>query len=227
MSGNNKSGVLSRMFGGSSKGGGKTKTAQTPQEAIQQLRDVEDVLQKKVEHLEGKINEETEIARRDARTNKRNALNALKRKKRLEKTLQQIDGTLTTLEYQREALQNAAMNGQAFGALQSATSALRNVHKELDVDSIQDIMDDLAEQHELSNEIANAISSPVGFGAEIDETELENELAQLEKEALAQEMTHLNHLPNVPDHKLPVYTQPATTNKGQKDDLRELEDWAS
>jgi charged multivesicular body protein 4 len=29
----------------------------------------------------------------------------LKRKKRLEKTLQQIDGTLTTLEYQREALQ--------------------------------------------------------------------------------------------------------------------------
>jgi len=105
MSSNNKSGVLSRMFGGSSKGGGKSKTAQTPQEAIQQLRDVEDVLNKKVEHLEGKINEETAIARRDARTNKRNALNALKRKKRLEKNLQQIDGTLTTLEYQREALQ--------------------------------------------------------------------------------------------------------------------------
>ena len=104
MSGN-KGGVLSRVFGGSSKGGAKVKTAQTPQEAIQQLRDVEDVLNKKVEHLEGKINEETAIARRDARTNKRNALNALKRKKRLEKTLQQIDGTLTTLEYQREALQ--------------------------------------------------------------------------------------------------------------------------
>jgi charged multivesicular body protein 4 len=101
MSGN-KGGVLSSIFGGSSK---KTKQAQTPQEAIQQLRDVEDVLNKKVEHLEAKINEETAIARRDARTNKRNALNALKRKKRLEKTLQQIDGTLTTLEYQREALQ--------------------------------------------------------------------------------------------------------------------------
>lgn len=100
----NKGNVLSRVFGGSSKGA-KPKVAQTPQEAIQQLRDVEDVLNKKVEHLEAKINEETAIARRDARTNKRNALNALKRKKRLEKTLQQIDGTLTTLEYQREALQ--------------------------------------------------------------------------------------------------------------------------
>ncbi|CAF0924658.1 unnamed protein product [Rotaria sp. Silwood1] len=228
MSGNNKGGVLSRMFGGSSKGGAKMKTAQTPQEAIQQLRDVEDVLNKKVEHLEAKINEETAIARRDARTNKRNALNALKRKKRLEKTLQQIDGTLTTLEYQREALQNAAMNGQAFTALQGATSALKNVHKELDVDSVQDIMDELAEQHELSNEIANAISSPVGFGADIDERELEDELAQLEQEALANDLRQIP-LPSVPAHPIPAYSQPASasSNKAKSDQLAELERWAS
>ena len=54
------------------------------------------------------------------------------------------------------------MNGQAFTALKSATNALKNVHKELDVENVQDIMDELAEQHDLSNEIANAISSPVG-----------------------------------------------------------------
>lgn len=223
-----KGGVMSRVFGGSSKGGAKSKTAQTPQEAIQQLRDVEDVLNKKVEHLEAKIAEETNIARRDARTNKRNALNALKRKKRLEKTLQQIDGTLTTLEYQREALQNASMNGQAFTALQSATSALKNVHKELDVDKVQDVMDDLAEQHELSNEIANAISNPVGFGAEIDEFELENELAQLEQEALSKEMAQIN-LPTVPEHRLPSYAEPAASSaqRGKSNDLLELEKWAS
>ncbi|CAF0975157.1 unnamed protein product [Rotaria magnacalcarata] len=228
MSGNNKGSMVSRMFGGSSKGGSKSKTAQTPQEAIQQLRDVEDVLNKKVEHLEAKINEETAIARRDARTNKRNALTALKRKKRLEKTLQQIDGTLTTLEYQREALQNAAMNGQAFAALQGATSALKNVHKELDVENVQDIMDELAEQHELSNEIANAISSPVGFGAEIDERELEDELAQLEREALSEQLTRVE-LPTVPHHAIPTYSQPASasTNKANYDQMAELERWAS
>ncbi|UJR24510.1 hypothetical protein I4U23_005885 [Adineta vaga] len=225
MSSNNKGNALSRMFGGSSKGG-KMKTAQTPQEAIQQLRDVEDVLNKKVEHLEGRINEETAIARRDARTNKRNAINALKRKKRLEKTLQQIDGTLTTLEYQREALQNAAMNGQAFTALQSATSALKNVHKELDVDSVQDIMDELAEQHELSNEIASAISNPIGFSADIDERELEDELAQLEQEALSEQMTRVD-LPTVPAHPLPTYTQPVVSTKAKNDQLAELEKWAS
>jgi len=46
MSGN-KGGVLSRVFGDSSQGGCKMKTAQTRQEVIQQLRDVGDVLNKK------------------------------------------------------------------------------------------------------------------------------------------------------------------------------------
>ena len=31
------------------------------------------------------------------------------------------------------------------------------------------MMDDINEQHEIANEIANAISSPVGFGQDIDE----------------------------------------------------------
>lgn len=118
------------------------------------------------------------------------------------------------------------MNGQAFTALKSATSALKNVHKELDVDSVQDIMDELAEQHELSNEIANAISSPVGFGAEIDEFELENELAALEQEALSKEMSQIN-LPTVPAHSVPAYAQPAASSKAKNAELAELEQWAS
>lgn len=118
------------------------------------------------------------------------------------------------------------MNGQAFTALKGATNALKNVHKELDVDSVQDIMDELAEQHELSNEIANAISSPVGFGAEIDEFELENELAALEQEALSKEMSQIN-LPTVPAHSVPAYAQPAASSKAKNDQLAELEQWAS
>ena len=38
------------------------------------------------------------------------ALQALKRKKRYEKQLQQIDGTLSTIEFQRDALENASTN---------------------------------------------------------------------------------------------------------------------
>ena len=42
------------------------------------------------------------------------ALQALKRKKRYEQQLTQIDGTLTTLEYQIEILENAKKTTQAF-----------------------------------------------------------------------------------------------------------------
>ncbi len=77
-------------------------------------------------------------------------------------------------------------------------------------------------QHELSNEIANAISNPVGFGAEI--YELENELAPLEQEELSKEMAQIN-LPTVPAHSVPAYAQPA--GKAKNDQLAELERWAS
>ena len=62
----------------------------------------------------------------------------------------------------------------------------------------------------------------------MDEYELENELAQLEQEAIAQEMSKIN-LPTVPDNPLPSYGQRTNVpaNKSKHDDLAELEQWAS
>ena len=75
----------------------KKEEVPTPADAIQNLRGTEDMLLKKQNFLEKKIESEVEIARKNAKTNKRAALVALKRKKRFEKQLQQIDGTLTTI----------------------------------------------------------------------------------------------------------------------------------
>ena len=38
-----------------------------------------------------------------------------------------------------------------------------------DVDAVHDLMDEVAEQQEIANEISDAISNPVGFGNEVDE----------------------------------------------------------
>ena len=51
-------------------------------DAIQKLRETEDMLLKKQEFLESKINQEVATAKKNAKTNKRAALQALKRKKR-------------------------------------------------------------------------------------------------------------------------------------------------
>ena len=117
-------------------------------DAIQRLSDVEEMLNKKQQHLESQIEQEkTTAIRYSKQGNKRGALMALKRKKKYEKTLLQLDGTLTTLETQREYLQNASTNMDVLHVMRQAASALKKTNQNLDVDQVQDLMDDLAEQH--------------------------------------------------------------------------------
>lgn len=55
------------------------------------------MLQKKQEFIEKKVSEELEIIKKNGTKNKRLSLQALKRKKRLEKQLEQIDGKFEVL----------------------------------------------------------------------------------------------------------------------------------
>ena len=57
------------------------------------------------------------------------ALNALKRKKRLAKQLQQIDGTLSTIEFQRQALENANTNTEVLNSMKYAANALKQAQQ--------------------------------------------------------------------------------------------------
>lgn len=59
------------------------------------------------------------------------ALQALKRKKRYEKQLQQIDGTLSTIEMQREALESASTNTTVLQTMNEAAKALRAAHQDM------------------------------------------------------------------------------------------------
>lgn len=59
------------------------------------------------------------------------ALAALKRKKRFEKQLLQIDGTLSTIEFQREALENANTNTEVLKIMGVAAKSLKAAHQNL------------------------------------------------------------------------------------------------
>ena len=59
------------------------------------------------------------------------ALQALKRKKRFEKQLTQIDGALSTIEFQREALENAKTNTAVLQSMKTAAKALKSAHQDL------------------------------------------------------------------------------------------------
>jgi len=218
--------LIAKLFGSS-----KDKKAPSPQEAIQRLREIEEMLNKKNEYLEKKIDEELHTAKKNAAKNKRVAIQALKRKKRYEKQQQQIDGTLTTIEFQREALENASTNVEVLNVMGQAAKALKSSHGQMNVDQVHDLMDDIHEQQEIASEISEAISNPVGFNNDVDEDDLMKELEDLEQEGLDEQLLDVgpsatDKLPSVPTTE-PVAKKTQAKVKEDDDDMRELEAWAN
>ncbi len=235
---------MSRLFGRSKspRDGGKNKrggkpAAPTPAEAIQSLRETEDMLNKKQDFLEKKIESEIATARTNAKTNKRTALAALKRKKKYEEQLRQIDGTLTTLEHQRMMLEGASTNTAVLKNMGEASRAMKRAHGDMDIDQVHDMLDDIAEQQDISREITEAISNPVGFGHDFDEDELEAELNDLEAELELEEQENLDkelisvgpvaNLPDVPNAALPAAKAKPARKNDEEEELGQLAAWAS
>ncbi|XP_069112655.1 charged multivesicular body protein 4c-like isoform X2 [Argopecten irradians] len=210
--------------------GGKNKETITPQDAIQKLSEVQEMLMKKSAFLEKKIDGELATAKKNGTKNKRVALQALKRKKRYEKQLTNIDGTLSTIEFQREALENANTNTEVLKVMGVAAKAMKGAHKDLDVDQVHNMMDEVADQQEVANEISEAISNPVGFGEDVDEDDLLAELEELEQEDLDEQLLNvgpiMDDLPSVPTQE-PKEKRKTAVQQEDDDDMKELAAWAS
>lgn len=234
---------LGRFFkgGGSSKG----RRAPSPQEALSRLRETEEMLGKKQDYLESRIQRELALARTHGQRNKRAALQALKRKKRLEKQLAQIDGTLSTIEFQREALENSHTNAEVLRNMGLAARAMKAVHENMDLNKIDDLMQEITEQQDVAQEISDAFSQRIGLDDGFDEDELMAELEELEQEELNKKMTNVR-LPDVPSASLPAQpdsapgrrpgsatsaqrSRPASSRRADEDDegMKQLAAWAT
>ncbi|XP_063507702.1 putative charged multivesicular body protein 4B-like protein CHMP4BP1 [Pongo pygmaeus] len=177
------------------------------------------MLTEKQEFLEKKIEQ------RHGTKNKCAALQTLKHKKRYEKQLAHIDGTLSTIEQQ--ALKNANTNTEVLKNMGSAAKAKKAAHDNMDIDKVDELMQDIADQQELGEEISTAISKPVGFGEKSDEDELMAELEELEQEELDKNLLEISgpetvSLPNVPSYSPTI----KTCQEEEDDDMKDLENWA-
>lgn len=95
-----------------------------------------------------------------------------------EKQLQINDGTLMKLQAQRSALDSAMMNKNILDTMKTVNTAMQNIHKDMNVDKVHDLMDEVDEQRDIANEIANAISQPASYD-QYDDDELLRELEEL------------------------------------------------
>ncbi|KAM9202162.1 LOW QUALITY PROTEIN: charged multivesicular body protein 4a [Dugong dugon] len=200
---------LSRLF---RKG---KKEEPTPEKAIQKLKETEKTLIKKQEFLEQKIQQELQMAKKHGTKNKRAALQAFQRKKRLEQQLAQTDGTLSTLEFQREAVENATTNTEVLRAMEFAAQSMKKAYQDIDIDKVNELMTDITGQQEVAQQISDVMS---GFGDDVDEDELLEELEELEQEELSQELLNVGN-EGEPPVKLPA--------DEDKEALKQLTEWVS
>ncbi|KAH6877395.1 late endosome to vacuole transport-related protein [Coprinopsis sp. MPI-PUGE-AT-0042] len=162
--------------------------------AISALRAQIELLNKKQDHLEKRINDEISKAQANVSSNKAVTTAALQRKKMYEIELNRLNGSRLQLETQVHTLESADLNAETVHAMKQATRALKGIHGKITIDTADAVMADVQDQTNLAREIAEVISAPVdSFGLGTDK-ELENELLELQAEALSERLSTSGHV---------------------------------
>lgn len=186
-------------------GGAAQKRKDTPKNVILDLRTQLEMLQKREAYLTRQIEEQEQIARKNVNTNKAAAKAALRRKKLHEHNLEQTLSHIGTIEQQMNAIESANINQETFMAMQRAGEAMKQIHGKLTPTKVDETMDKLQEYNRLNEEISDAIGS-INVGAQLDETELEEELDQLQQQELDDKMLETGTVPvdNIQRQQLPA-----------------------
>ncbi|KAJ7591119.1 Snf7-domain-containing protein [Mycena floridula] len=203
--------------------GARRDPKQSARDAIVTLRQQLQMIEKKEEHLQKKIDEELKKARSNALTNKPAATAALKRKKASEADLDRLANTRLQLEMQVNTLESANLNAETMAAMKKAADALKVIHGNMTVDKVDATMAAVNEQRAVADEIADIIANPAYGSGDMDEDALREELEELEQEQLDERLRGADH---VPLHQ-PASTVPEERRQVAEDDeeamLRELQ----
>jgi len=175
--------------------GGRPDPRQTARDAIVTLRQQLQMIERKEEYLQKKIEDELKKAKANAVSNKAAATAALRRKKASEAELDRLAGTRLQLEMQVNTLESANLNAETMTVMKKASDALKVIHHNLTMDKVDATMAAVNEQRELANEVAEAISNPMNAGIDVDEDELRDELEDLVQDQLNDQLSKADHAP--------------------------------
>lgn len=112
------------------------------------------------------------------------AMACLKRKKVYEGQVESITQQRMNLEQQMMALEAHIINQEAFKAVQVGKNAMQNIHRQMNVESVDETMDQMAEEMDKAKEISDALGQAVG--PIVDEDDLDEELRMLQMEDSAE-----------------------------------------
>ena len=94
--------------------------------------------------------------------NKRAALQCLKKKKLYEQQIENLQNHQLKLEEQVITLEGSKTTAETFSALKSGAGAMKQLHKETNIDEVDRVMDDINEQSEKMRQVQEALGQPWG-----------------------------------------------------------------
>ncbi len=155
--------------------------------------------------MENKIKDAkaTALAKKKA-GDQRGAILAMKQMKMYEGEVTKLDGQQIMLEQQKMTIQSTRADVDVVNTLKVGNTAIGNMNAKMDVDSIADLQDDMAEQMQEVQERQDLFAGV----AEEGKDDLLDELNELEADALAGEMDDLM-IPQAPIAGQNPIAQPA------------------
>ena len=201
------------------------------QNAITKVRDMVETIEKREAHIDRKIQNEITNAKKFSQAGKkREALQCIKKKKMLEKQLEQISNTKMTLEQQLLTLESMNLNREALQAQKAAAQSMQAQTKAMGgVDAVDETMDQIEDGLQDANEIAEALGRSIAApGVDADEDDLLAELEGLEAEDLSAQLGAVDlseapvSMPSAPI-SMPAAPKGAVQMTDEEKELAELE----
>ncbi|EJF66970.1 hypothetical protein DICSQDRAFT_164805 [Dichomitus squalens LYAD-421 SS1] len=165
--------------------------------AILESRDEVRKYQKKIQVV---LDREHEIAKQQlAAGNKDRALSALRRRKYQEGLLVKTDAQLENLEKLVSTIEFSLVEVSVLHGLQQGNVALKEIHKELNIENVERVLEETQEAREYQREIDEMLANSLSLE---DEEAVQAELRELQLETLGvEDAARPVQLPSVPTER--------------------------
>ncbi|KAJ7630821.1 Snf7 family [Roridomyces roridus] len=179
--------------------------------AILDLKLQRDKLKQYQKKIQVVLDREHEIAKAHlAAGQKERATIALRRRKYQQSLLVKTDGQLETLEELVSTIEFSLVEVSVLHGLKQGNEVLKEIHKEMNIESVEKLMDETLEAREYQREIGELLANNLTAD---EEDAVQDELRQLQAEALG-EVPKAVELPSAPTHEpttpevVPAASQP-------------------
>ena len=195
---------MSGVFGlfGSKKKDNKEDIKKKSLETIQNLKTKINEMEEKINLLETKKNHQTEIAKEKLKKgDKIGAKKALAKKKQFDEQIKVHDGALMMMEEQQMMLSNAESLKDVFKTVSEANNAIKEANAGMNIEDLEKIKDDLEVKlyyiylyiyYQDIKDQQKELNDIFATHSVIENEELDEELAQMEKEMLEDELPDAN-----------------------------------